>query len=651
MPANSNTVILSALVLVALAAVAAYSNSLRCPFIFDDQSDIVNNASIRHLWPIRNVFMVHYEGSSGLHSRPVVNFLLAINHAIGGLDPFAYHLTNLLVHVLAGLTLFGIVRRTLLLPSLGGRFSTSAISMAVAVALIWTLHPLQTGAVTYVTQRYESMMGLFYLLSLYAAVRCGTSTHPGSWAIAAVGAMLLALGCKEVAVSIPITILLYDRAFLAGSFREALRRRWKMYLGLAAAWACFAVLLLCSTGRSKWAGYALPVTWMQYAESQFGVLLHYLRLSVWPRPLVLDYAWPVARTLGDILPAAAVIGGLAAVTVYALIRWPKCGFLGAWFFLIFAPTSSVLPIADLAFEHRMYLALAAVVAALVMGAVVVGQWLVRRGNISRPTSRFLGGALALSAAIALGILTFQRNVDYQTALSIWTDTVANAPANERAWMNLGIAQAELGQSDEAMSRFEKALAINPIYAEAHFNLAKTLADRGQLDRAIDEYGKAAAIKPDYADAHMNLAAILVGQGHMNEALAHCQKALEISPNVANVHNNLGNALVRCGKFDEALRHFQKAVEIDPDYVSARNNLGLASTKQGQIDQAVAQFRKALEIKPDFAEAQDNLGVALAKGGRLDDAIVHFRQAVEIKPDFASAQKHLARALNQKQPAN
>ena len=118
--------------------------------------------------------------------------------------------------MLAGLTLFGIVRRTLLLPSLGGRFAAAATSLALAVALIWTLHPLQTGAVTYVTQRYESMMGLFYLLALYAAIRCGTSEHAGRWAVASVAATLLALGCKEVAVSIPITILLYDRAFLGG---------------------------------------------------------------------------------------------------------------------------------------------------------------------------------------------------------------------------------------------------------------------------------------------------------------------------------------------------------------------------------------------------------------------------------------------------
>ena len=146
-------------------------------------------------------FVIASDGRAALHGRPVVNLSLAFNYATGGLEPFYYHLTNLLVHLLAGLTLFGIVRRTLLLPSLGGRFAEAATPLALAVALIWTLHPLQTGAVTYVAQRYESMMGLFYLLALYAAIRCGTSAHPRRWAVAAVTASLLGMGCKEVAVS------------------------------------------------------------------------------------------------------------------------------------------------------------------------------------------------------------------------------------------------------------------------------------------------------------------------------------------------------------------------------------------------------------------------------------------------------------------
>ena len=523
--------------LIVLAATAAYSNSLQCSFVFDDQSDIVDNASIKHLWPIWDVFIVANNGGVVLYGRPVVNFRLALNHAIGGLDPFCYHLTNVLVHLLAGLTLFGIVRRTLSLPSIGGRLAEVATPLALAATLIWILHPLQTQAVTNAVQRYESMMGLFYLLALYAAIRCGTSPRSRHWAAAAVTAALLSMGCKEVAVSIPITILLYDRAFLAGSFREAWRRRAGMYAGLGAAWAAFAILFVFSASRANWAGYGLPVSWMEYAWSQGGVVLHYLRLSFWPSPLVFDYRWPVARTAGEILPGLVVIGGLAAVTVYALIRWPKWGFLGAWFFLILAPSSSVMPLADLAFEHRMYLPLAAVATGVVLGGWLGGQWLVRRGIIPSPALPVIGGLLVMFAGIALGYLTFQRNVDYRSELSLWEDTVAKAPESARAHYNLGVVLVKAGRIDEAMRQYQAALELDPNYADAYNNIGWVLADGGKFDEAITRY----------------------------------QKALKIAPNLVKARNNLGIALAACGRVDEAIAEYHKVLEIKADFAEAHYN--------------------------------------------------------------------------------
>ena len=626
--------------LIVLAATAAYSNSLQCPLIFDDTHDIVENVSIRHLWPIWGVFVVQSHGQAALHGRPVVNLSLAFNYATAGLKPLHYHLTNLLVHVLAGLTLFGIMRRTLLLPSLGQRFAGVATPLALAVALIWTLHPLQTGAVTYVTQRYESMMGLFYLLALYAAIRCGTSEHPGPWAVVSVTTALLALGCKEVAVSIPIVILLYDRAFLAGSFREAWRRRLWLYVGLAAAWAPFAVLLLSSSGRSSFSGYGLPVTWIEYARSQFGVILHYLRLSFWPCPLVLDYRWPVARTVGQIVPAAVVIVGLAAVTGYALIRWPKWGFLGVWFFLILAPTSSVLPILDLAFEHRMYLPLAAVVAGVVVGGYLVGQRVADRARVSRPGLQAATVLLLILAGAVLGILTFQRNADYRSDLSIWEDTVVKAPDNERVRYNLGNALANRGRADEAVAQYEKALEIRPDYAEAHNNLGSVLARRGWTDEAMAHFQQALEIDSDCADAHYDLGLALANRGRIDEAIVRFQKALELKPDYADARNDLGTALAKSGRVDEAAAEYRKALELKPDHAEAHNNLGFVLARRGRVDEALAEHQKALELKPDYAEAHNNLGIALAGRGRFDEAAAHFHKALELKPDYADARTNL-----------
>jgi protein O-mannosyl-transferase len=632
--------------LIVLAAAAAYVNSFQGVFVFDDLSDISGNASLRHLWPIWRVFLVPSDGGMAPHGRPVVILSLALNYAMGGLNTFPYHLTNLLLHVLAGLTLFGIVRRTLLLPGLGERFAGAATPVALFAALIWTLHPLQTESVTYIVQRYESMMGLFYLLALYAAIRCGTSANPGRWAAAAAAAALLSMGCKEVAVSVPIIILLYDRAFLAGSFREALRRRRKMYRGLAAAWLLFAVFQSFSARRGAWVGYGLRVSWLDYARSQFGVLLHYLRLSFWPHPLLLDYAWPVARSVSEILPGAVVIGGLAAATGYALVRWPKWGFLGAWFFLILAPTSSIMPLADLAFEHRMYLPLAAVTTAAVLGGYLAGAWLIRRGTVSPARSRVIGGALVTCTCIALGGLTFQRNVEYQDALALWKDIVMKAPGNSRAHNNLGATLADRGRLDEALTCYRKALKIEPHYANAHNNLGVTLMKLGRFDEAVAECRKALEIDLNYADAHSNLGGALTELGRFDEATAECRKALELQPDHSHAHNNLGVAMADRGRLDEALTCYRKALKIEPDYANAHNNLGATLMKLGRFDEAASECRKALEIDLNYADAHSNLGAALTELGRFDEATTECRKALELRPDHTDARTNLGMALLQ-----
>ena len=377
-----------------VAVLIVYANSLRSPFVFDDHVDIINNPTIRHLWPLWDVFLARSASTVGLQSRPVVNLSFALNYAFGGLNTWPYHLTNLAIHVLAGLALFGVVRRTLLLPRLRDHFGRASAPLALAVALLWAIHPLQTEAVTYITQRYESMMGLFYLVAVYGLIRCDDSTHRGFWQTATVTATLLSLGSKEVAVSLPIILFLFDRVLLSGSLSEAWRRRWGMYLGLAAAWTVFGTMQLC-VGPRPWAGCGLRLPWYEYAYSQAAVIVHYLRLVLWPHPLVLDYGWPPVRSLSAILPGAIVVGGLLAATGYALWRWSAWGLPGVWFFLILAPTSSVMPLADLAVEHRMYLPLAAVATAVVLGTYFVsGTLALSRG----PGQRLLVAYWAVSAS-------------------------------------------------------------------------------------------------------------------------------------------------------------------------------------------------------------------------------------------------------------
>jgi protein O-mannosyl-transferase len=630
--------------LIVVATVAAYSNSLQNPFIFDDISDIVGNRSIRQLWPLHKVFFVRPATETALHSRPVVVFTLAINYAMGGLDTLPYHVTNLAIHVLAALALFGIVHRTLALPGIPDRLGRKRMPLALAVALLWALHPLQTQAVTYVIQRYESLMGLFYLATLYCLIRAGTSQHRRVWATACVAAAALAMGSKEVAVSAPIILLLYDRAFLAGSVPEAWAQRRGIYVGLIGIWLGFATLQLLTSNRSAWAGFGLSVSWHEYLMSQCGVILHYLRLSLWPQPLVFDYGWQVARSAREILPGAMIVGGLAAMSVYTLVRRPKLGFLGGWFFLILAPTSSILPLADLAFLHRMYLPLAAIVVLAVLGGERAADAMARRGVLGP----WGGGAAAIvvlaTAAAALAVGTWQRNRDYESGVSLWRDTVAKAPRNPWAHYNLGIEYTLQGKNDEAMAEYRTALEITPGNAMAHNRLGLALETRGQADEAISHFRRALEIRPDYAEAYNNIGIVLANRGEGENAIAHFRKALEILPDYAEAQFNLGVALEAGGKLNSAIPCFQKALQDRPEMVEARYYLGNALMLLGRKDEAIAEYREALDIKPDYAEAHNNLGVALLERGEKAAAIGHFGRALELQPDFVKAQRNLENAL-------
>ena len=417
-----------------LAGLAAYSDSFRGPFIFDDVA-FLDEPTAKTLWPIWPTLVGH---------RPVVQFTLALCCSIAGPHELGYHIFNVAVHLLAALALFGIVRRTLMLPALKGRFDAKgATAIAFCAALLWVLHPLQTQAVTYIVQRMESLMGLFYLLTLYCFIRSVSSPRPAGWHAAAVACCLLGMASKEVMVSAPLIVLLYDRVFITGSFGETLRRRWGLYLGLAATWLVLGRSIGEALGPNALsAGFNLQeVTPLEYARSEFGVILHYLRLAFLPVGLCLDYDWPVAKGIGEIVPGALVVGGLLAATVWALARRPMWGFAGAWFFLILAPTSSIMPIRDLAFEQRMYLPLAAVIVPGTVAAYLLFERLTRRPPDPAAAAGRAGGAIAVALVVAiagtLGALTFLRNRDYRSAITIWKDTTDKRKDNARAWTNLG----------------------------------------------------------------------------------------------------------------------------------------------------------------------------------------------------------------------
>jgi tetratricopeptide (TPR) repeat protein len=481
---------------IALVTMIAYALSFSGLYLFDDSGAITDNPTIRHLWPPGLVLSPPTSGTP-VSGRPLVNLSFALNYAISGEAVWSYHAANLLIHLLAALTLFGLVRRTLLLPQIPPRFRHAALEIAGAVAALWAVHPLQTESVTYISQRAEALMGFLYLLTLYTFVRGVEQKAPG-WLVVSVIACLAGMASKEVMISAPLLVLLYDRTFLAGSFRAAWQTRGKYYLALAATWILLAYEMLHVGNRGGAVGMGLRIDSWHYALTQLHAIVLYLGLAVWPHPLIFDYGTVVATGFGEVGPEALVVAALLSATGFLLWKRSALGFIGAWFFTILAPTSSFVPLAKQTIaEHRMYLPLAAVILLIVLALhTMLGRF--RRAAV---------GALVL-ACIAL---TLQRNGEYLNGITIWSGAVARYPDNPRSHIDLGNAYVNSDRPELAKAEFRTAIRLDPTLPEAHNNLGVVEAGQGHVAQAETEYREALRLLPGWDKPQRNLDALEAAQ--------------------------------------------------------------------------------------------------------------------------------------------
>jgi protein O-mannosyl-transferase len=580
-----------AAVLVLLAGILAYSNSFAGPFVFDDRGTIVDNETIEDLGR-RRVFLAPHETPTA--GRPAVNLSFALNYAWGGREVAGYHAVNLAVHLLCGLAILGIARRTL-----------RSEGAAVATALLWTLHPLNTEAVDYLTQRTESLMALFYFLTLYCAIRAhGVKKRRGRWQVAAVAACALGMASKESMVTAPIAVLLYDRVFLFPSVREAVKARGRLYAGLAMTWLVLAALVW-SAPRNLSAGFsAHDADVWTYLLNQTVMLTRYLWLTIWPRPLVLYYGWPLPLELNAVWPQALLILALLAATAVALWRAPRIGFVGAWFFLTLAPTSSILPIAtEVGAERRMYLALAALIGLAVIAA---------RRVIPAPRARL---AIVCIVAVLLGAGTFARNAEYRSSLRLAETTHERWPTPASRSM-LGTELAASGRLSEAEGLLREAAAVHP---PARYYLATVLKAQGNHREAIPHFQSFIAEQPpelaQVLQARALLADALTKEQRLEEAAAQYRALLSRQPEDDQSMVLLAQILLREQRFGEAAEWYGKAVAARPGDVSARIGLGIALASSGRLDEAITAFRRAVDLDPENPHARQNLARALALRAR------------------------------------
>jgi Flp pilus assembly protein TadD len=640
--------------LLAVGLLAAYANSFRVPFLLDDDDSIAKNPTIRAfstaLFPPSNSGVT-------VSGRPLLNLSFAINHRLGGTDVFGYHAGNLLIHFAAALCLFAIVRRTLKLPVLAPRFGSHATPLAWCMSALWAMHPLQTESVTYIVQRAESLVGLFYLLTIYAFMR-SVEKPSRVWTVAAVVTCALGMTAKEVMASAPLVIFLYDRTFVSGTFRESWRRHRKLHLAFASTWLVLAALVISSGGRGATVGFS-AVSWLDYVLTQGPGITRYLWHAIFPANLVFDYGAIVEKRPLIVFGGVSCMLALLGLVIVLLKKRPAAGFVGAWFFLILAPTSSVIPVATQTLaEHRMYLPLAAITT-----TVTLLLYVFRRQLAWTVLPLLTIGAIAV---------TIDRNRDYHSGLAIWEDTVRKVPDNVRALNNVSLVYRDLGRFEDALRHLKQAIVIAPNYSNAYSNLGVLLVRKGlnqppdgkisgarpepfvaeslgPRDPAMIEQGlalmqKAVLLEPTNALFNSVYGTGLLDAGDFANALGPLEKAVALSPNESIHRFNYANALTQVNRNDEAAAQYVAALRLEPQEVDFLTNYGLLLRRMRRLPESLEHLQTAVRLQPNSARVRSNLGVSLLASGRSDEGIRELREALKLNPNLPQARYNLGNAL-------
>lgn len=625
------------------AGAIVYANGLDAPLIFDDTA-LATNPYLARLWPLTEAWRAPVQSSFA--GRPLVSLSLAVSYEMGGgLSPAAFRLWNAGVLAASALVLFGIVRRTLGRVGDGLPVATATAPdrdrLAFAAALLWLVHPLQTEVVGYVTQRTESMMGLFYLGTLYAAIRAmegGGAVR--RWSGAGIAACALGMACKESMVTAPVMVLLYDVVFGARGLRAALSQRRVLYGGLAATWLLLAVLNL-TTPRFRSAGFTAGVPVWTYLLNQAAMIVTYLKLAVWPHPLLIDYGPTTPIAFATALPFALAVIVLLAVCAVAWRRHRPLAFLGTWFFVTLAPSSSLVPIAtEVGAERRMYLPLAAVIVLALVGVrSAVRRWL-PESALASP-----GGALAALAVVAVASSTVAgaRLRAYEDPIGLWQQVLDVRP-HGRAHYNLAVHLKDASRTAEAIEHYRAALPGEPA---AHYALGFEYQAAARHDEAIREFEAFLAARP--ADALAPKAAFLLGQsfarvGRNTDAERAFRETLRMSPRNADALLALADLQLATQRFADAVPTYRDYLQITPGNAGAHHNLAMALLGMNNEAEAVPSFERAVALNPSDPNLRLSLGQALASAGRLEDAVDHFRAGLKLAPDNPRMMSALALTL-------
>ena len=592
---------LTPFILLAILSTLVYSNTFSVPFQFDDANYILKNTGIRDIRHLTDFASSRYIG----------DLTFALNFYFGRLDVFGYHLVNLIIHTVNSFLIYILV--FLLLRTRPHTLTPLTVSsMALVTAFLFVTHPVQTQAVTYIVQRLASLAALFYLLAVVSYIhyrtRDGKSRY--GWLALALLSTLLAMKTKENTFTLPFLLFLVEFIF----FRRSYQKWW---IALVPFFMMLPIIPFSRIAAFSDEDIDILTPTMEigrtdYLLTQFRVILTYLRLLFLPINQNLDYDYPIFHSLFDlpVLLSFLFLIFLFSLAIYLLLTRRELSYTSKltafgilWFFITLSIESSIIPIQDVIFEHRLYLPsvgfFISIVAVMYRTAHLLSEKY-RYRFLKLLSSPPVSGALFLLILLSYSFATYQRNFIWQDELSLWQDVVRKSPNKSRGHNNLGIAYSNLGRIDEAISEYQTALRFPSVYAaESHYNLGNAFYKKGRLNESIHKYRVSLGIKPESFDSHYNLALAYRDAGQLNAATRELQEAIRINPEMAEAHNNLGNVYFIQGKFEEAIETYQQSIRLDSDNKEALYNLGLAYSEIGRSEEARSYFLRASEIDPNL----------------------------------------------------
>lgn len=658
---------------------AAYSNSLQNQFHFDDSHVVSENLYIRNIANLPRFFRDAATFSSVPSNstyRPLVTATLALDYWIGGgLEPRQFHLTQLALLVLLAVMVFLLFCRLL---DAAAPHAWNGYAALIAAAL-FALHTTATETMNLIHARSElmSVMGVVGAFLVYVSWPSLRWTH-----LYLVPMAVGALAKNQAVIFGPLFVayvfLFEQRLSLADLFRSSSWPRvWRAIAqGLPALGVSVALLFWIESMNAAAASYG-GGTPLAYLRTQLWVWVHYVRLFIVPAGLTADTDWTLIEQWYD----TRVFVGLLLVALLARILWlssrvqalTPVAFGIAWFILALMPASSVIGLAEVANEHRVFFPYVGLSLAVVWGlAWCLERWADTSPRLA-PTLTRAAGTLAITALLGNAVGTYERNRVWRTEESLWRDVTEKSPANGRGWMNYGLTQMVQGRYDEAKRLFERALVYNPNYATLEVNLAIVKSSLGDPVGAEAHFRRALMLRPDEPSSYSYYARWLVQQNRVEQAIPLLTQAVALSPAIVDARYQLLDAYTRTGQTDQAKALAAETLALSPGdpvverylhspgppavvqmpvptshdaFLEASLQRYRAGDFQGSIDAA----KQALSLKPDSAEAYNNIAAGYASLRRWDDAIQAAREALRLRPDYPLARNNLAWAEAERRKA-